>query len=36
MVAEKNLQQVRLRDVTILREVGPNPETIAEQNRHLM
>lgn len=38
VVAERNLQQVRLRDVTVPHEDLPNPETIAasEQKRHLM
>jgi hypothetical protein len=31
VVAEQNLRQVRLHDVTVLHEVLPNPETIAEQ-----
>jgi hypothetical protein len=36
VVAERNLQQVRLYDVTVPHEALPNPETIAEQNRHLI
>jgi hypothetical protein len=36
VVAERSLQQVRLHDVTVPHEVLPNPETIAEQNRHLI
>jgi hypothetical protein len=30
------VQQVRLHDVTVSHEVLPNPETVAEQNRHLI
>jgi hypothetical protein len=36
VVAERDLQQVRLYDVTVPHEVLPNSETIAEQNQHLI
>jgi hypothetical protein len=36
VVTERNLQEVRLHDVTVPYKVLPNPETIAEQNRHLI
>lgn len=36
VVAERSPHQVCLYDVTVLHKVLPNPETIVEQNRHLI